>query len=90
MVMSAAGVGILMSASIERIWMGGFVFEGQGEIWILWNDLTIQQHDPGCVSGGQQRLTPRVGAHDLVRVRAAERLRLPWLQDTCTHQWRLN
>lgn len=88
--MSAAGVGILMHANIEQIWMGSFVFEGQGQIWILWNDLTIQQHDSSCVSGGQQRLTPRVGAHNLVRVRAAERLRLPRLQDTCMHHLRFN
>lgn len=57
---------------------GWLYFRGQREI-LIWDDLTIQQHDPRCVSGSQQRLTPGVGAHNLIGESAAERLGLPWL-----------
>lgn len=68
--------------SIEWIWMGGFILEDI----LIWDDLTIQQHDPRCVRGRQQRLTPGVGTHDLVGECAAERLGLPWLQHTCMYK----
>lgn len=67
--------------SDEQYWTdmdGWLYFRGHREI-LIWDDLTIQQHDPRCVSGSQQRLTPGVGAHDLIGECAAERLGLPWL-----------
>lgn len=46
-------------------------------------ELTVQQHYPRCVCGGQQRLlTPGVSAHNLVGESAAEGLGLPGLQAT--------
>lgn len=63
---------------IEWIWIGGFILEGTGRIDK--RGLTIQQHDPRCVGGSQQRLTPGVSAHGLIRESAAERLGLPRLQ----------
>lgn len=69
--------------------MDGWLYSrGHREI-LIWDDLTIQQHDPRRVGGSQQRLAPGVGAHNLIGECAAERLGLPWLQHTrmykCTH-----
>lgn len=81
-IMLAVGLGILLSAVLNGY--GWVYFRGHGEISIR-SDLTIQQHDPRCVGGSQQRLTPGVRAHDLIGECAAERLRLPWLQHTSTY-----